>query len=248
MVSGGTARKRRRLDQHETEEPTEDGLTNSNAGNRRDRLRPRTGSPVKCATSVEATKPLDTFLASGTDFHSSQIRAQSSGETIGATLQESFRPEHLSGYVGLPQDQSIRSAPRPPLSAYDLDRLNYHIDLQDFGSHVQKAADAVFSSDRRSRYTNVTALFLSWEDEDPQLPVSLEIKDLKDVLINLYGFEVDEFRIPAVNSHGALNLKILQFLEDSHTKHLKLVYYAGHGKLSTHGQAIWSRWVLEISI
>jgi hypothetical protein len=51
-------------------------------------------------------------------------------------------------------------------------------------------------------------------------------------------------KIPDVNSHTALNLKILQFLDDNDTKHLKIVYYAGHGKLSNHGQAIWTRLAL----
>ncbi|KAE9364287.1 hypothetical protein N431DRAFT_421152 [Stipitochalara longipes BDJ] len=129
-----------------------------------------------------------------------------------------------------------------PPSGYDIDQLNYHIGLQEFGRGLQLAANAVFSNtgDRRSRYTKVSAILLSWEDEDPNLPVSLEIESLRDVFINLYGFEVEEWRIPDVKSHTALNLKILQFLDDSDAKHLKIVYYAGHGKLSNHGQAIWT--------
>ncbi len=157
--------------------------------------------------------------------------------------------------------------PRPPPSGYDLDRLNYHIDLKRFGKDLQSAANAVFSGDRRSKYTQVSspmnvrtpvgqpesqyhmthvqnvqvsALLLSWEDEDPELPVSVEIGTLRDVFVDIYDFEVEEWRIPAVNSHTALNLKILHFLADSDTKHLKIVYYAGHGKLSNHGQALWT--------
>jgi hypothetical protein len=49
----------------------------------------------------------------------------------------------------------------PPPSGYELDQLNYHIGLQDFGRGLQNAADAVFSSDRRSRYTQVSPLLLS---------------------------------------------------------------------------------------
>lgn len=87
----------------------------------------------------------------------------------------------------------------------------------------------------------MSALLLSWEDEDPQLPVSLEIQELKDVLSNLYGFEVNEWHIPSENSHVELNMKILTFLKDSSSTHLKIVYYAGHGRLSNHGQAVWAR-------
>ncbi|PMD32388.1 hypothetical protein L207DRAFT_500093 [Hyaloscypha variabilis F] len=129
-----------------------------------------------------------------------------------------------------------------PPSGYDIDQLNHHIGLQEFGRGLQIAANAVFSNtgNRRSRYTKVSAILLSWADEDPNLPVSLEIEALRDVFINLYGFEVEEWKIPDVQSHTALNLKILQFLGDSDIKHLKIVYYAGHGKLSNHGQAIWT--------
>ncbi|KAE8443543.1 hypothetical protein EG329_001783 [Mollisiaceae sp. DMI_Dod_QoI] len=134
-----------------------------------------------------------------------------------------------------------------PPSFYDIDQLNYHTDLQEFGKSLQVAIDAVFSDTgrRSSRYTQLTplkisAILLSWEDEDPNLPVSLEISTLRDVFINLYEFEVEEWKIPDVNSHTALNLKILQFLHDNDTKHLKIVYYAGHGRLNNHGQAIWT--------
>lgn len=73
------------------------------------------------------------------------------------------------------------------------------------------------------------------------MPVSLEIAELKDVLVNLYGFEVEEWQIPSIRSHVELNSRILDFLKGSDMKHLKIVYYAGHGKMSNHGQAIWTR-------
>jgi hypothetical protein len=130
---------------------------------------------------------------------------------------------------------------RPPPSGYALDRLNYHIDLQDFGRGLQNAANAAFSDDRRSRYTQVSALLLSWKDEDPQLPVSVEIRALKEAFVNLYGFEVEEWQIPPTNSHMELNMRVLNFLKDSCSKHLKIVYYAGHGKLSNHGQPLLTR-------
>jgi hypothetical protein len=136
------------------------------------------------------------------------------------------------------EDSLPSPAQGPPLSGYDLDRLNYHVNLEEFGRSLQQAANAVFSSDRRSKYTQVSALLLSQEDEDTQLPVSLEINSFKDVLVNLYGFEVEEWQIPTHDSHMEMNLKILQYLKDSGTKHLKVVYYVGHGKLSNHGQAI----------
>jgi hypothetical protein len=169
---------------------------------------------------------------------------EEAGSEAGGPKRHKIHPKSescVADTANVDEDSLSSPAQCPPLSGYDLDRLNYHVDLEDFGKGLQNAANAVFSSDRRSRYTQVSALLLSWEDEDPQLPVSLEIDALKDVLVNLYGFEVEEWKIPAHDSHMELNLKILQFLKDSSTKHLKVVYYAGHGKLSNHGQAIWTR-------
>jgi hypothetical protein len=169
---------------------------------------------------------------------------EQAGSEAGYPKRPKIQPKPEPGVADtacVDEDSPSSPAQCPPLSGYDLDRLNYHVDLEDFGKGLQNAANAVFSSDQRSRYTQVSALLLSWEDEDPQLPVSLEINALKDVLVNLYEFEVEEWKIPTQDSHMELNLKILQFLKDSSTKHLKIVYYAGHGKLSNHGQAIWTR-------
>jgi hypothetical protein len=174
----------------------------------------------------------------------SQLGEQASSEA-GDPKRHKIQPKSGSGVAdtaSVNEDSLTSPAQCPPPSRYDIDRLNYHVHLEDLGEELQKAANAVFSSDRRSKYTKVSALLLSWEEEDPQLPVSLEINTLKDVLVNLYGFEVEEWKIPAHDSHIRLNRKILQFLEDSYTKHLKVVYYAGHGKyVSNHGQAIWTR-------
>jgi hypothetical protein len=137
-------------------------------------------------------------------------------------------------------DLDISTSQNRPPSGYDLDRLNYHVRLQDFGVELQKAANAVFPGVQSSRYKQVDVFLLSWEDEHPELPVALEIKELGDTFANVYGYHVEEWRIPAENSHNRLQVKILQFLWNSDPSHLKIVYYAGHGKL-TNGQLVWTR-------
>lgn len=79
------------------------------------------------------------------------------------------------------------------------------------------------------------------EDEDPNLPVSLEIKDLAYTFSNLYVFHVEECLIPAYDLHNSLQAKIHQFLGQSDPRQLKIVYYAGHGKLTNNGQPAWTR-------
>jgi hypothetical protein len=126
-------------------------------------------------------------------------------------------------------------------SGHDLDRLSYHVRLQDFGDKLQKAANAVFPGVPSSRYKQVDVLLLSWEDEDPELPIALEKRELFDTFAKIYGFYVEEWLIPAESSHNRLQVKILQFLWNSDPNHLKIVYYAGHGKVTGQGKLVWTR-------
>ena len=131
----------------------------------------------------------------------------------------------------------------PPPSAYALDRLHYHVALQDFGSFLQKAANAIFPGDQLSRYSKVDVLLLSWNDEDPNLPVSIEIEELSRVFRNLYGYNVEKWLIPAEDCHNMLQGKILEWLGKNEESVLKIVYYAGHGKVTNHKQLAWTRCV-----
>ena len=69
-------------------------------------------------------------------------------------------------------------------------------------------------------------ILLSWEDEDPRLPVSLEIRELADTFTQSYGFNVEEWLIPAEDCHNALQARILQFLGGNNLKHLKILWRA----------------------
>ena len=147
----------------------------------------------------------------------------------------------------------LNSSTKPPRlasgSGYDLDRLSYHVRLQDFAVDLQKAANAAFPGGQTSRYTKVDVILISWEDEDPNLPVSSEIRELADTFANLYGYQVEEWLIPAEDdSHNKLQVKILQFLWASNPTHLKIVYYAGHSKLGSNGHPILTRYLLTAPI
>ncbi|KAH7420146.1 hypothetical protein BKA64DRAFT_716496 [Cadophora sp. MPI-SDFR-AT-0126] len=139
------------------------------------------------------------------------------------------------GYIS-----SANSTPPPTFS--DLDRWRYHIDFQKFSSDLQAAANAVFPNDTKSRYTKVSVLMLSWENEDPNLPVSQEIDKLYDVFRDLYRYETDRWTIPDENCHYKLTEKIMDYVkpaEDSKT-HLKIVYYAGHARLTETRSLVWT--------
>ncbi|KAF7928944.1 uncharacterized protein EAE97_009786 [Botrytis byssoidea] len=129
----------------------------------------------------------------------------------------------------------------PSMEPHDLSQLQYHVTLHDFGERVQKAANAAYPSDQKTKYARVYALLVLWEDEDLQLPVSLEVHELGIVLASIYKYEVQIYRIPCGGSHKKLNQKILDFVElDEDSKEdLKIVYYGGHGMLAQNRQPCW---------
>lgn len=131
----------------------------------------------------------------------------------------------------------------PPPRHDELDRLLFHIPLEDFGKKLQLAAEAVFPNNTESRYRTVHVLLLCWEDGDPRLPVEQELAELDDVFQDYYHFKTETWKIPSKNAHRALNRKITDFveLEDDSRDCLKIVYYGGHGFLSPGRQLMWSK-------
>jgi hypothetical protein len=129
----------------------------------------------------------------------------------------------------------------PPPSPCDIDRWRYHIGLKQFGQTLCAAAKAVFPNTSKSRYTKVSVLMIQWEDEDPKLPVSLEIEKLYNVFTNIYHFKAETWKIPDQGSHAATNRKILDFIEDDSKDHLMIIYYAGHGELTKNRLLSWTR-------
>lgn len=150
-------------------------------------------------------------------------------------------PEELSEV-----DDSTITSPNstPPPRADEIDQWRCHIELQRFGQELQIAANNAFPNIATSRYTKVYVLLLSWEDEDPQLPVSLEIVELFKVFKNVYGFETEIWHIPQEDCHDEVCQKILNFkrIGGNNKDHLKIVYYAGHGMLERNRSLSWTRY------
>ncbi|PVH81338.1 hypothetical protein DL98DRAFT_397218, partial [Cadophora sp. DSE1049] len=130
-----------------------------------------------------------------------------------------------------------------PPAPHEIDRWNRHVKLQDFAAGLQDAAKALFPNEKTSRYSCVTVLVLSWQDEDPRLPVSLEIAELIRVFRDIYNYDVEEWEIPSQSSHLALNRRIMGFVDPAPNdrEHLKIVYYAGHGRLTKTRLLEWTR-------
>jgi hypothetical protein len=132
----------------------------------------------------------------------------------------------------------------PPPPPDELDRLLFHLPLEEFGKRLQRASQAVFPNDMKSRYTKVHVLLLCWEDGDPKLPVFRELMKLENIFREDYNFETEVWKIPSEKSHRDLSIKILEVvgLEDDSRDCLKIVYYGGHGLLALNRQLLWSKY------
>jgi hypothetical protein len=134
----------------------------------------------------------------------------------------------------------------PPPRADEIDRWQCHTSLQQFGAQLQAAANAIFPNIQTTRYKHVYVLMLKWNDEDPKLPVSYEVSKLHDIFKIVYHFETEIWDIPDQDCHGVVNQKILDFknLGGNSKDDLKIIYYAGHGKLTRNRTLSWTRYVL----
>ena len=160
-------------------------------------------------------------------------------------MQSSTPVEEYSssnGHDNEPYLDTPNSSPPPP-SFREIDFQNHHIALKKFGEGLQAAAKTVFPNETTSRYSKVTVMMLSWADEDPNLPVSLEIAKLYDIFSSVYRFEVEMWKIPDNDSHFLANQKIGKFVSptEGDKEHLKIVYYAGHGRLTKSRTLAWTR-------
>jgi hypothetical protein len=130
-----------------------------------------------------------------------------------------------------------------PPRADEIDRWQRHTTLDRFRQSLQHAANSAFPNNTQSRYANVYVLMIRWEEEDPNLPVSLELEDLRLVFEDIYHYEVEIFLIPRQRSHAKVSKRINDFIDinDDYKDDLKIVYYAGHSSLSKTKDLVWSR-------
>lgn len=144
-------------------------------------------------------------------------------------------------------DQSSPNS-TPPARGDEIDRWQCHIDLQEWGQSLHDAAQAVFPNVASSRYPKVYVLMLKWKDEDPKLPVTYDISNLLDVFENTYGFEAEVWDIPDHECHMEVNQKVLDFSRLGTKDDLKILYYAGHGKITRNRLLSWTRCVCKAFI
>ncbi|KAF8866141.1 hypothetical protein BDZ45DRAFT_333428 [Acephala macrosclerotiorum] len=164
-----------------------------------------------------------------------------SGSASPSVLSDEERNSSNSSPNTIPPDDASTTI---PLTPDDISRWQCHINLETFGQGLHAAAKAVFPNTSKTRYKKVSVLMLCWDDEDPNLPVSDEIKRLDDVFKNNFGFDTNVWKIPGRNSHAKLTQRILDLIdtEDDPKDHLFIVYYGGHAKLTHDRLLSWTSW------
>ncbi len=138
---------------------------------------------------------------------------------------------------------SIVAVAKPPPTAEEIDRIHEQCFLKEIRKDLQKEANDAFPNEGKSRYRNVYVLLIRWANEEPSLPVSLELNELSGVFSLDYGFSTETWKIPNEDCHNQLSQKILDFIRlGNDSRHdLKIVYYAGHGLLTKGRQPAWAK-------
>lgn len=133
---------------------------------------------------------------------------------------------------------------RPP-TGEEIDIEHRRKRLREISDQLQDDANRGFPNHTTVRYSRIYVLLISWTDEDPKLPVSLELQDLSRVFSDEYGFQTESWQIPSDNSHNELSKKILDFIgiNKDAKDDLKIVYYGGHGMLTRGRQLAWTKYI-----
>ncbi|TVY32307.1 hypothetical protein LSUB1_G008562 [Lachnellula subtilissima] len=140
----------------------------------------------------------------------------------------------------LSQNKTENSTPMPSVSipTHDTTRAKYQMkELETFAKRLEEAATRAFPSRGRSRYQQVIAVLIQWEENG--VNVQPEINRLQTVL-DSYGFSTETWVIPSTSSH----LKVMEMAKNlvadfGSAENLLIVYYTGHVSIDSSGESTW---------
>ncbi|KAF5021862.1 hypothetical protein F66182_6089 [Fusarium sp. NRRL 66182] len=128
------------------------------------------------------------------------------------------------------QHYPAQEAPPAPLSERH--------DFESFARHLQDAAMLIQRQTERHPYTGVSVLLLRWEEDES---VDEDLAALEQVFQKQYKYRTERWHIPTVpNPSIKLGVQMASFLEHARANHLLIIYYAGHGYVSSDGQLFWA--------
>ncbi|WZH43151.1 hypothetical protein QYS62_004153 [Fusarium acuminatum] len=116
--------------------------------------------------------------------------------------------------------------------------LSERHDFESFARHLQDAAMLIQRQTERHPYTDVSVLLLRWEEDES---VDEDLVTLEQVLQKQYRYRTEKWHIPTVpNPSIKLGVQMASFLDNAKANHLLIIYYAGHGYVSSDGQLFWA--------
>ncbi|KAM5353639.1 hypothetical protein ACJ41O_000289 [Fusarium nematophilum] len=122
------------------------------------------------------------------------------------------------------------AAPPPPIPERH--------DFESFARHLQDAAMLIQRQTERHPYTDVSVLLLRWDEDES---VDEDLVALEQVFQKQYKFRTERWQIPTVpNPSIKLGVQMASFLEHARANQLLIIYYAGHGYVSSDGQLFWA--------
>ena len=123
----------------------------------------------------------------------------------------------------------VQELPPPPPERHE---------FESFARHLQDAAMLIYRQTQKSPYTKVSALLLTWEDDNA---AEHEAVALDSILRDRSNYRTECWSIPSVpNPSVKLGIRVASFLENALPAHLLIVYYAGHSFVGADNQVFWT--------
>ena len=146
----------------------------------------------------------------------------------------------LCSYCGQNGKNSQSHQPQLPLIR-DTNGIGDHEKLEPWLEDLSRAINLALA-DSDVYYITKAALLLSWEDSDmPTLKGEME--GLKNVLVDGFGFEVEDWQIPRRDTSDLDTMDKIRHLLNKckGPDNLVFVYYAGHGRPGNNpsGAPVW---------
>jgi hypothetical protein len=147
-------------------------------------------------------------------------------------------------------DQPAHLEPQPPQPAQpDLSRPFEHAHPSTFAAHVIAAAHLLEDQNQypntKPRYKNVNVLTMRWEQGDAGTEQAVQA--VHNVFRDRYNFTVEDWQIPSsANPSVNISARLAKFLEYDDPETLLIIFYAGHGYISSAvggSQTYWARYV-----
>ncbi|KAI1496139.1 hypothetical protein F5X99DRAFT_425013 [Biscogniauxia marginata] len=116
--------------------------------------------------------------------------------------------------------------------------------LDSVKADLESTASSILSSPHRNRYASVSALLITWQDDDDPSVIAA-VNELAEVFEKYYHFKLEIIKIPASASDGCTNpwrwlsRIINEFTDKSDTRDvLKIVYYNGYSYLDENREMV----------